>query len=340
MSEKMTTTYSMWNAFRNCRKLCEYRYFKNIVPISKPDALSFGSLIHECLDLWYSGVSIQGVLTTIDEAFPDRQWDDKQMGPWHKATAMMRGYAERYPSEDWSVVATEKEFTGPIVNPRSRYASRVLELSGKVDGIVKVDGELFLLEHKTASAITSGYLEALWTDFQITLYTWYLRQEGYPIRGIVYNILGKTSLKQRGGETEEEFESRRADLLAKSKTGKSSAKQKIAESDEEFQERLLQKYREPGMFHRETLYLPDERITEIQSELWELSRALLAARRENLWYRNTSYCFRYNRPCSYYPLCQSGDNPNVLENMFETRAPHEELEGAGVEDATGATTSF
>ncbi len=32
-------------------------------------------------------------------------------------------------------------------------------LAGKVDGIVKKDGQYFLLEHKTASLIDSGYLE-------------------------------------------------------------------------------------------------------------------------------------------------------------------------------------
>ncbi len=43
-------------------------------------------------------------------------------------------------------------------------------LAGKVDGIVRIDDEFFLLEHKTASQIDADYPERLWTDFQIILY--------------------------------------------------------------------------------------------------------------------------------------------------------------------------
>jgi hypothetical protein len=182
------------------------------------------------------------------------------------------------------------------------------------------------LEHKTASQIDSGYLERLWTDFQIVLYSWYVEQYlGYKISGVVYNILTKAKLKQSQGETEAEFEERRDALIAKSKTGKSSAKRKMPEPDEEFYSRLAEKYFDPQMFHRELLYISRDQFKELQSELWELSKSLLGAKRRNAFYRNTSYCFHYNRPCAYYPLCSSGGNPNVIENLYEKKAPHEEL---------------
>ena len=38
-------------------------------------------------------------------------------------------------------------------------------------------------------------------DTQIALYSFYLRQLGYPIVGVIYNVLLKSRLKQRGGET-------------------------------------------------------------------------------------------------------------------------------------------
>ncbi len=98
----------------------------------------------------------------------------------------MTGYANRFPGEDFEVVALEKTFEGNIINPATGASSRSFTLAGKVDGIVRQDGKYFLLEHKTASQIDSGYLERLWTDFQIHLYAWYVEKAlGWRISGTV-----------------------------------------------------------------------------------------------------------------------------------------------------------
>jgi hypothetical protein len=299
------------------------------VPIEKAHSLRFGSVIHNCLEIWHGSHNLSDVLDHIDHTYVSRVADEKEKANWHLAKAMMTGYARIYPEENFEVVALEKEFCGPIINPETGAESRTFILAGKVDGIVKLDNAYYLLEHKTASQIDSGYLERLWTDFQIILYSWYVEKMlGYKISGIIYNILAKAKLKQSKGETEAEFEERREALIAKSKTGKSSAKRKMPESDEDFQARLADKYSDPQMFHREMLYISRDQFEELQSELWELSKAMLDARRRKAFYRNTSYCFQYNRPCAYYPLCSSNGNPNVIENMYEKKVPHEELQEA------------
>ena len=127
------------------------------------------------------------------------------------------------------------------------------------------------------------------------------------------------------GETEEEFQERRAALLAKSKTGKTTASRKMAEPDEEFQERLAEKYTDPAMLHREMLYLSRDRFDILRSELWELTQAFLDARRRGVFYQNTGFCFNYHRPCAYFALCRSNGNPNVIENFYQRVAPNEEL---------------
>ena len=73
-------------------------------------------------------------------------------------------------------------------------------LAGKVDGIVRIGGDYFILEHKTAAQLDSDYLERLWTDFQITIYAYYIEQTmGIPITGILYNVLVKAKLQQSKG---------------------------------------------------------------------------------------------------------------------------------------------
>ena len=178
---------------------------------------------------------------------------------------MMKGYAARAtrPKSSrlsrWRRPSKERSSTPPrALHPEA------FVLAGKVDGIVRIGDEFFLLEHKTASQIDADYLERLWTDFQIILYAWYIEQtQGLRIAGILYNILVKARLQQGRGETEAEFEERRRILIAKSKTGKSSAKRKLPESDETFQDRLCAKYADLGMFHRETLYISRDQFSVV-----------------------------------------------------------------------------
>lgn len=328
MSDKMVTTYTMWNLFRNCRKAAHWRYVLELSPIEKDKHLSFGGLIHDCLEVWHATRNIELALGPIGIACPNRAFDEEQRRTWHLAVAMMRGYATRYANEDFEVVALEKEFEGDIVNPDTGIASRSFVLAGKVDGIVRQGSEYFLLEHKTAATVDASYLERLWTDFQITLYAYYIEKTlGIRISGVLYNILVKARLQQSAGETEDEYTTRYADAVAKSKTGKSSAKRKLPESNDEFQSRLAVKYAESEMFHREMLYLSTEQFTTLRAELWELTQAFLDARRRDVWYQNTSFCFQYGRPCPYFALCRSGGSPNVLANFYERRPAHEELSG-------------
>lgn len=322
----MTTTYSMWRLFRDCRMAFKWRYLDEIVALEQDKNLAFGTTIHEALRQWHGGAGIERILDFIDRTYVNRTQDERQKADWHLATAMMKAYAKRYPTEEFEVVDLEKKFDGSIVNPDTGASSRSFLLAGKVDGIVKQDGHYFLLEHKTASQLDAGYLERLWTDFQITLYAWYLEQTlDITVTGIIYNILVKTRLSQSKGESETEYENRCADLIAKSKTGKTSAKRKMPESDEDFQLRLAQKFEEPGMFHREKLFLSRDQFTELRAELWELSKSLLEARRRGIFYRNTSHCFHYGKPCPYFALCRSGGNPNVIENLYQRLPPHQEL---------------
>ncbi len=328
----MTSTYSMWSLFRNCRRAAELRYLEHLVPLERDRNLHFGSLIHECLQTWHARRDLAEVLELIDSRCLNRTQDENQHRDWHLATAMMKGYASRYPAEEFEVVALEKAFEGYIINPATGAASRSFTLAGKVDGIVRIGSEHFILEHKTAGQLDADYLERLWTDFQITIYAYYVEQTmGVPITGILYNVLVKAKLQQSKGETEEEFQARRAELLAKSKTGKTSAKRRMPETDEEFQQRLAEKYADSTMFHRELLYLSRDRFDVLRSELWELTQAFLDARRRGVFYQNTAFCFNYQRPCPYFALCRSNGNPNVIENFYQRIAPNEELREAAPE---------
>ncbi len=328
-SAKGILTFSALNTFRNCPRRYKHRYVDHLQPLDRPESLSFGSVIHEALERWYRATDdtnrLWTVLDFVDDQFPQRDHDPVQKQRWHLARAMLVGYAQRYPAEDFEVVEIEKTFTGEIRNPDTGRPSQTFVMAGKADGIIRLSGELYLLEHKTAGSIDANYLDKLWTDTQIALYCFYLRQIGYPIVGVLYNILLKSRLRQHAGETQEEYEARRAALAAKNKSGRSTAKRQFPESDEEFQVRLAAWYARPEAFHRERVYLSEDRLAMLQEEVWEITQQYLDARRRGKWLLNTSNCFAYERPCEYLPFCQSGFNPNVRDNLFTLAPPHEEL---------------
>jgi RecB family exonuclease len=328
-NDKTLLTYSALNTFRNCPRKYKNRYLDNLRPRERPDALSFGSVIHTAIELWYRSQNaetrIRDVLAYIDDAFENRVVDSNQMIQWHLATAMIRGYAERYAAEEFEVVEVEKEFVGEIRNPDTGRQSQTFRIAGKVDGIVRCHDGLYLLEHKTASTVDASYLDKLWTDTQIALYCYYLRELGYPIVGVIYNVLLKSRLKQGKGETQEEYEVRHAELAAKNKSGKSTAKRQMPETDDEFQSRLTEWYSRPDAFHREFIYLSEDRLAMLQDEVWEITQQYLDARRRGKWLLNTSNCFSYQRPCEYLAYCQGGFNPNVADNLYEIALPNEEL---------------
>ncbi|HPQ70545.1 MAG TPA: PD-(D/E)XK nuclease family protein [bacterium] len=325
-SPRLTATYSMLTTYGDCPMKGDLRYGQQLVPQASDPNLSFGSVFHGCLKLWHEHHDLSRVLDFIDRSYPNRAGDDDQRRDWHLATAMMRAYVERYPSEDFEVIALEKPIDGPIINPATGATSRTFHFAGKVDGIIRLGDEHLILEHKTAGSLDGGYLERLWSDFQTTLYAHYVEKAlGVRVAGVLYNVIVKARLQQSQGETEEEFEARRAALIAKSKTGKSSAKRRMPESDEAFQARLAEKYLDPGMFHREHLIISRDRFQALRSHLWEMTQMLLHFRRRGVYPQNPAHCFRYGRPCAYHPLCSSDFSPAVRENLYRIEPPHSEL---------------
>jgi len=329
--QRMILTYSALNTLRNCRMKYKLRYMDEIVPIGRTDDnLAYGTLIHAALERWYKlppdDNRLFKVLDYIDEACAKRDEDPIIHKHYAHARAMITGYAKTYSKEDFEVLEVEKVFETPITNPTTGAQSRTFYLSGKVDGVVQMkdSGEIYLLEHKTASNVDAAYIEQLWTDTQITLYSSALLALGYKIVGVIYNVLLKSRRRQRRGQTEEEYQQALIKACAKNKTGTSKLKRKQPEKNEDFQARLLS-WHERDAYHREVVYLNKTRLATAQEEIWESSQQFLDARRRKRWGINPSQCFSWNRPCEYYPYCSSDFNPNVLENFYTKRTAHEEL---------------
>ncbi len=133
-TEKNVLTYSALNTFRNCPRKYKHRYLDCLRPREKAESLSFGSVVHSAIELWYRSVGISDRLTSvlqhIDQQFSNRPGDEREKAHWHLARALMSGYAACYESEDFEIVEIEKPFTGEIRNPDTGRPSQTFVMSG------------------------------------------------------------------------------------------------------------------------------------------------------------------------------------------------------------------
>lgn len=322
---KNVLTYSSLATFRNCPRKYKNRFEDHLKPRDQHHALYFGQVIHQALTLFYRA---DRDLKPAYEFIRLSLFGDK--ASLLLAMVMLTAYADRYEEETWDIVGLDVEFKGHIRNPKTNGRSQTFVMAGKANGIVRHEGELYLLEHRTASTQEELDTDTLWADTQSALYCHYLRQNGYPIVGVIYNVLLKSRLQQKQGETEEEFAQRSEELAAKNKNGKTSAKRQMPESDEEFVERLREWYDKDEAFQRVVFRLPEDRMNLLQEEIWEVTQQYLGSRRRQQWLLNTSNCFHFGRSCEYLKYCQSGFNPELCHALFDQVPPHEELPIMGV----------
>lgn len=134
------------------------------------------------------------------------------------------------------------------------------------------------------------------------------------------------------GESNEDFEKRIADARAKKRTDLEAVGRFMGESDDDFSKRLIEKYSAPDSQHRELILFDSERLEEIEYEVWDMTKQIMAARRRGRFTMNTGNCFAFNRGCSFIPICRAGRLDEATAFGLEHRTPHGELESVN-EDA-------
>lgn len=287
-------TYSRIKLRKNCPCAEHFRYDKELTLRNKKQPLLLGSAVHKGLET----DSIDEALACFNEILPLDQEEQNKLDI-AKATckAMLAGYFKKYGYWDKNTVR-EYEFRLPILNPDTGAKSRSYELAGKVDAITKIDGQNWLVEYKTASQINANYFERLDLDEQISLYMYAIRRmTAYNPVGIIYRVLRKPMIKQRKGE-----------------------------SLEQFCQRLETDYIErPDFYFFEGKFYRDEIATkQFERELWAFTKQKLYETNHGIHYKNASRCLDFGA-CEYFPLCTNQPDASLL---FEAKKPHEELEKA------------
>jgi hypothetical protein len=239
-----------------------------------------------------------------------------------RISASMIGYDSRWRDTEMEVFEVEHEWEMPLLSPRGRE-SRTWTLAGKIDAVVRVAGEVLVLEHKTSSediSPGSDYWQRLHMDGQVSTYIESASRQYGGVSRCIYDVLGKPRLRP---ELATPVESRKY-----TKAGALYASQRDTdETPDAYHQRCLQDISErPEAYYQRGLVVRLERdMVEHRADLWSVAVTLREALREDVWPRNPEACTdRYRRLCAYYPVC-TGAAELVEGEMYMRSELHPEL---------------
>ena len=137
------------------------------------------------------------------------QWDGVVMDPAdiiadaHRAAWMVVHYWKTYrgklPAGSFQVVMNEQLLATRVRNPATGRKSPVTTYAGRVDKLVRINGRLWVVEHKTSSGALSDWLANNATSPQVLSYAWAIEEQlGEPVAGAIYDLAytGKQTLPQ------------------------------------------------------------------------------------------------------------------------------------------------
>ncbi len=129
-------TQSAMRAYRKCPSLFHKRYILRMRPLKKKDTLTTGHSVHAALDVFRrTGGDLEAAKKALETQDPFVRAMEE---------AMIIGYAARW-GVPMGVIAIEKTFRIPLVNPETGAASRTFSLGGRVDAIVETDAATNLI---------------------------------------------------------------------------------------------------------------------------------------------------------------------------------------------------
>lgn len=237
----MKVSNSQIGCFKACRRMYELKYIHGLEPVDQPETISRGLSYHAAIERLVKGEPL-----------------DSELDP--KVRAMIKVFQNRF-NLDFEEV--EKWFEYQTASGHT--------VIGRVDGVTE-RGEV--VEHKTTSSLIDGsYFQRLETDEQIPTY-----MLGMDIDTIYYTVCAAPSIRQKKGETEEEFIERCVAWYDDESSGKKFDVVELKRSLDDLRE------------------FAEEQDAVIK----EMATC-------KLFYRNPSHCYKWGRLCEYAPICKHYD---------------------------------
>lgn len=200
--ERRTITIDNYalSTYQSCPSKFDLRIRQGYSTAFQAAALNAGIVLHTGLETWYSTSNLDLSIEAMSNAWPDGHpiddWRDES-----KARDTLRQYTNEYPSELWSVVG--KDTSNPMVEvsftlPTGRTTSDGYEIhyGGIFDLLIQFNGQLYVVDHKTTTALGDYYFDQYKPNNQMTGYTWAATQlSGQRIGGVMINAIAWSKTK-------------------------------------------------------------------------------------------------------------------------------------------------
>ena len=185
-----------------------------------------------------------------------------------------------FPRKDLTIfqeTKSEKEFKVRLGNMRN------VLFVGRSDRLIKKDGLWWVGELKTTGLPLQGFKNRMSVSDQVTAYVYAWKKKGYPVNGVLFDIIRKPLLRKG-----------------------------VREDCTLFCQRIFDDYvSNPLKYHeRHYEYRSDEDLNR-----WEKDTTLAVKNIRRIWkgdyFRNPDACWNYNSECPYKKICFT-DKPDQL----------------------------
>lgn len=180
---------SQIKSFRGCRQEWFYKYKERLEPRKPQRPLYMGTTLHKLLELRANGEDWQAYLfKEVAEKFEALPTDYKmELGEdfIDCCNKIMSQYDWAYGKKDENIkyLATEVKIDCKIKGYK--------RFTGIVDAICEIDGEQYIMEHKTFKTKKMS-LDQTWINVQTCAYIKVLNSQGWNIKGVIWDMV-KTS---------------------------------------------------------------------------------------------------------------------------------------------------
>jgi hypothetical protein len=201
---------SMLKTYNECRRKYYYSYLRRLEPIQVYMPFLVGTIFHECMAIFYTYAEVKDSVytdyidTRIDEAKEEFKLYGGDVMSIEKQRltlqGMMLAYVNFYSTDldKYDVLHVEKQIGLPIGDGL---------FAGTLDLLLEdAKGRRWIMDHKTISSVSEGYLQSMELDYQTNMYK-ELSRKVLKIRpyGMILNIVTKPSIRQKQNEQPREF---------------------------------------------------------------------------------------------------------------------------------------
>ena len=310
MAKSIQLSSSKIQTFLSCRRKYWFSYVENLKPITREAPLSFGSSLHSALELMFKNGN--GKATCKEElykAIVDSYTPDELLASGCEPDVALLAALAFDKSVGWR---SSWEFLN--VEPSFEVSTgHGKKLVGRYDGIIRVNGSLYVLEHKTVSgAVTERRLNHLLWDMQAGLYIMSAWEQDIPVVGVMYNFIPKPTIDMQLATP--------PDKRKYTKEGKLYANQReLDETRDEYLARVEQWYAEHsgGDYFRQHIVTRNrQQVDGLLRNVNQIAKDIRTCEKTNSFYMNPSACQMLS--CPFVSVCLE-DSPEAREANFNKK---------------------